>query len=286
MDVPRTIRPPDGPYPRLLARIPDAPVLRVRGELGDDLRRVAVVGSRHVDGYGEELARAIGAGLARAGVSVVSGGALGVDTVAHRAALATGGHTVAVLGTGVDVLYPAQNRGLFTAILAHGGALVSEQPDGTPGFPGNFPARNRIVSGMCEAVVVVRAGARSGALITAQWARSQGRPVLAVPGDARDDLSAGPHALIRSGATLVSSAAEVLAELGLRAPPAQRPLPALSCEGAALLGALGKRPRHADEVARAAGLGTSVTLAGLLALELQGLCEQRPGHYFLRREGN
>jgi DNA processing protein len=110
--------------------------------------------------------------------------------------------------------------------------------------------------------------------------------VLAVPGDARDDLSAGPHALIRSGATLVSSAAEVLAELGLRAPPAQRALPALSCDGAALLGALGKRPRHADEVARAAGLGTSATLAGLLALELQGLCEQRPGHYFLRREGN
>jgi DNA processing protein len=186
----------------------------------------------------------------------------------------------------VDVLYPARNRGLFEAILQRGGGLASEQPDGTPGFQGNFPARNRIVSGMCEAVVVVRAGRHSGALITAQWARSQGRPVLAVPGDAREELSAGPHALIRSGATLVGSAADVLAALGLRQPPAQRPLPELSCEGSALLGALGRKPRHADEVARAAGLGTGATLAGLLALELAGLCEQRPGHYFLRREGN
>jgi DNA processing protein len=263
--------------------VADAPVLRVRGELGGDVRRVAVVGSRAVDDYGEELTRSIAMGLARAGVSVVSGGALGVDAAAHRGALEAGGHTVAVLGTGVDVVYPAAHRGLFAEILARGGALASELPDGTPGWQRNFPARNRLVSGMCEAVVVVRAGAKSGALITAAWARSQGRPVLAVPGDVRDPLSAGPHALVRGGAALVSSAAEVLAELGLRQPPAQRPLPALSCEGSALLGALGKKPKHADEVARAAGLAPGATLAGLLALELTGLCEQRPGHYFVRR---
>ena len=285
MDVPRTIGPGDGQYPSLLARIAGAPALRVRGELGGALRRVAVVGSRHPDPYGEELTRAIVGGLARAGISIVSGGALGVDAVAHRTALEAGGHTVAVLGTGVDVLYPGQNRGLFRAMLARGGALASEQPDGTPGFPANFPARNRIVSGLCEAVVVVRAGPKSGALITATWARRQGRPVLAVPGDAREPLSEGPHTLIRDGATLVRSAADVLAALGLAEAPAQRPLPELSCEGSSLLGALGRKPRHADELARAAGLAPGATLAGLLALELSGLCEQRPGHYFLHREG-
>jgi DNA processing protein len=138
---------------------------------------------------------------------------------------------------------------------------------------------------MSEVVVVVRARAKSGALITASWARSQGRPVLAVPGDAREPLSAGPHALLRAGARLVGSAADVLAEMGLAEVRAQRPLPALSCEGSALLRALSRKPRHAGEVASAAGLPVGETLAGLLSLELEGLCEQRPGHYFLRREG-
>ncbi len=286
MDVPRTLRPGDGPYPGLLAQIPDRPAsLHVRGDLRGEVRRVAVVGSREPDGYGEEMARSIAAGLARAGVSVVSGGARGIDGVAHRAALEAGGHTVAVLGTGVDVPYPAQHRGLFAELLEAGGALASEQPDGTPAFKQNFPARNRIISGMCEVVVVVRARAESGALITASWARSQGRTVLAVPGDARDELSAGAHALIRGGARLACSAADVLAEMGLSEMRAQRPLPALSCEGSALLAALSRKPRHAGEVAQAAGMPVSEALAGLLSLELEGLCEQRPGHYFLRREG-
>jgi DNA processing protein len=286
MDVPRTLRPGDGPYPGLLAQIADRPaMLRVRGELRPQARRAAVVGSRELDAYGEDMARSIAAGLARAGVSVVSGGARGVDGVAHRAALEAGGHTVVVLGTGVDVPYPAQHRELFAQVLEAGGALVSEQPDGTPALPHVFPARNRIISGLCEVVVVVRARAKSGALITASWARSQGRTVLAVPGDAREELSAGTHALIRAGARLVGSAAEVLSEMGLAEARAQRPLPELSCEGSALLAALSRRPRHAGEVAEAAGVPVSEALAGLLSLELQGLCEQRPGHYFLRREG-
>jgi DNA processing protein len=287
MDVPRTLRPGDGPYPGLLAQTPERPaLLRVRGDLRGEVRRVAVVGSRDTDGYGEDLARSIAAGLARAGLSVVSGGARGIDGVAHRAALEAGGHTVAVLGTGVDVPYPAQHRALFAQMLEAGGDLVSEQPDGTPALRHNFPARNRIISGMSEAVVVVRARAESGALITASWARSQGRAVLAVPGDARDELSAGTHALIRGGgARLVCSAAEVLSELGLAEVRAQRPLPALSCEGSAILAVLSRKPRHAGEVAQAAGVPVSQALAGLLSLELEGLCEQRPGHYFLRREG-
>ncbi|MGC3996164.1 MAG: DNA-processing protein DprA [Anaeromyxobacter sp.] len=286
MDVARTIRPGDGPYPGLLAGIPDRPgELRVRGDLRGDLRRVAIVGARDTDEYGADLAHELAAGLARAGVSVVSGGARGIDGAAHKGALDAGGHTVAVLGTGVDVCYPAQHRALFARILQAGGALVSELPDGTHGSPRTFPQRNRIISGMCEAVVVVRAAGKSGALITASRARSQGRRLLAVPGDARDALSAGPHRLIRQGAALVTCAADVLAELGLGAVQAQQTLPTLSLEAGRLLGTLARRPRHVDEVASAAGMGAGAALAGLLSLELQGLCEQRPGHYFLRREG-
>jgi DNA processing protein len=280
----RTLRPGDGLYPDALAQIAERPAeLRARGSLSGG-RRVAIVGSRHPDEYGGDLARSLAEGLARAGLSVVSGGALGVDAVAHEAALDAGGHTVAVLGTGVDRVHPASHRALFARILASGGALVSEQPDGTPGWRGNFPARNRIISGLSEAVIVVRAGDRSGALITASWARSQGVPVLAVPGDVRDELSAGTTALLKGGARAVASAADVLAALGLDAPEErQLPLPALAGDESALMSALARRPRHADEVARAAGVPPGAALAALLVLEVRGLCEQRPGHYFLRR---
>jgi DNA processing protein len=279
-----TVRPGDGQYPEALAATAGRPdALRLRGSLGDR-RRVAVVGARRTDEYGLDLARDIAAGLARAGVSVVSGGALGVDAAAHEAALDAGGHTIAVLGTGIDVIYPAQHRTLFERILEAGGALLSEQADGTPGLKQNFPRRNRIISGISEAVVVVRAGERSGALITASWARSQGVPVFAVPGDVRDPLSAGTTALLRGGARAAACAADVLSALGVEfEAERQLPLPALGAEASALLSALARRPRHADEVARAAGLAPGAALAGLLALEVGGLCEQRAGHYFLRR---
>jgi DNA processing protein len=288
MESVSTFRPGDGRYPAALALVPGAPAaLRVRGDPGEGRRRVAVVGARALDEYGEDLAREIAGGLARAGVSVISGGALGTDAVAHRAALDAGGHTVVVLGTGVDVCYPASHRALFARVLEAGGALVSEQPDGTPGFRSNFPARNRIISGLAEAVVVVRATAKSGALITASWARAQGRLVLAVPGDVRDPLTEGPLGLLRAGARPVASAEHVLEAIGMglaaRPEPAQRELPVLERSQAALLSALSRRPRHADEVARDAGVATGAALAGLLSLELAGLCEQRPGHYFLRR---
>jgi DNA processing protein len=281
----RTIRPGDGLYPDRLAQLPDRPAeLRVRGELAPTRRRVAIVGSRDADGYGEEMARELAAGLARAGVSIVSGGARGVDTAAHLGALEAGGHTVAVLGTGVDVVYPARNRELFASIVAAGGALVSELPDGAGARREHFPRRNRVVSGMSEAVVVVQAAEQSGALITAAWAKAQGVPVLAVPGDAREPLSQGPLGLLREGAGLAATAADVLAVLGLHASPErQLDLPTLDPDGTALLAALSARPRHADDVGRRARLGAGPTLAGLLALELEGLCEQRPGHYFLRR---
>ncbi|MFL5262705.1 MAG: DNA-processing protein DprA, partial [Anaeromyxobacteraceae bacterium] len=212
MDPVRTYLRGDDGWPPQLSSIPEPPErLRVRGVLGSPSeRRVAVVGSRKTDPYGIELARIIARDLARAGVCVVSGGAEGIDAAAHEAALEAGGRTIAVLGCGVDVVYPAGHARLFRRILSGGGALSSEYEDGTPGAKWTFPRRNRIVSGLSEAVVVVRANARSGALITAAWARRQGVPVYAVPGDVREDGSAGPLQLLRTGAKVAASAKDVL----------------------------------------------------------------------------
>jgi DNA processing protein len=288
MDPVRTYLRGDDGWPPQLSSIPEPPErLRVRGVLGSPSeRRVAIVGSRKTDPYGIELARLMGRDLARAGVCIVSGGAEGIDAAAHEGALEAGGRTIAVLGCGVDVVYPAGHARLFRRILSGGGALLSEYEDGTPGAKWTFPRRNRIVSGLSEAVVVVRANAKSGALITAAWARRQGVPVYAVPGDVREDGSAGPLELLRSGAKVAASAKDVLSDLGLAG---QLELPVEDLSGrlqgseAATWRALGGVPKHADELARASGLSAGQALAALLALELQGLCEQRPGHYFLRR---
>lgn len=287
MDAARTLGPLDGRYPAALGRMADRPQrLRVRGDLGDR-RRVAVVGTRLPDTYGSEMAREIASGLARSGVTVVSGGAAGIDGVAHRAALDVGGHTVAVLGTGIDVAYPREHGPLFEEIVAAGGALVSELPDGTPPAQWTFPKRNRIVAALSEAVVVVSAGLRSGALITAALARRMGVLVFAVPGDVRERLSAGPNGLLREGARVAEGAEDVLDALGLRpGEPAQLELQAASPPSGdvgRLFAAMRGEPRHADELAREAGVAPGPAMAALLSLELQGLCEQRPGRYFLRR---
>lgn len=283
----RTILRGEDGWPTRLSAIPDPPErLRVRGGLGPPgERRVALVGSRQADPYGLEIAVGMAKELALTGVCVVSGGAEGIDAAAHRGALEAKGRTIAVLGTGVDLAYPAGHRSLFERILASGGALVSEYEDGMPAAPWTFPRRNRIVSGLSEAVVVVRAGRRSGALITAGCARRQGVPVFAVPGDVREEGSAGPTSLLRGGAKVAASARDVLESLGLAGqlalPVGEEP--ELDGDEAALFGALGRVPRHADEIARAAGVPASAALSALLVLELRGLCEQRPGHYFLRR---
>jgi DNA processing protein len=233
------------------------------------------------------MARAIAAGLARAGVSVVSGGAEGIDGEAHEAALSAGGHTVAVFGNGLDVVFPAAHAGLFERIVAAGGALVSEYDDRQPGARWTFPRRNRIVSGLCDAVVVVRAGERSGALITAEWARKQGVPLLAVPGEATNPLSAGPHQLLRAGAGIAAAAEDVLRAIGRSAPEeltrVEQAPPGLDAEAAAVYAALSRVPRHAGEVAQTSGLQPGVALAALFRLEMDGLAEQRPGQRFLRR---
>jgi DNA processing protein len=236
------------------------------------------------DGYGLDMASAIAADLARAGVSVISGGAQGIDAAAHRAALDVKGHTVAVMGCGLDIPYPREHRELFDRIVDGGGALLSEYDDGVEPASYHFPERNRIVACLSDAVLVVRAGAKSGALITARWARRAGIPVFAVPGDARSELSAGPHDLLRTGARVAASGGDLLEALGLALPEPLAPrAPQLAGDAALLWAALSREPRHADEVARDAGLAPGPALAALLGLELDGLCEQLPGHYFLRR---
>jgi DNA processing protein len=281
----RTIERGEREYPCSLERVPHPPArLHLRGSLGSCRRTVAVVGAREPDDYGLDLAREMVTGLARARVSVVSGGARGIDAAAHRAALEAGGHTVAVMGCGMDIDYPGGHRELFERIVETGGALVSEYEDGTEPARYRFHERNRIIAGLSDAVLVVRAGQGSGALITAAWARRAGVPVFAVPGDARADLSAGPHALLRAGARLATSAADLLDALGLALPePAPAEAPRLEGDAAALWTAMSRQPRHADELARAAGIPPGAALAALLCLELSGLCEQRPGHLFLRR---
>lgn len=287
----RTLRPGDAEFPARLASIPNPPrQLRARGDLRPGRPCVAIVGPRQPDEYGTDVARDLATGLARAGVTVVSGGAAGIDAAAHDAAIRAGGHTIAVFGTGIDVVFPASNRLLFGRILEAGGALVSALDDGQPGARWTFPERNRLVSGMSLAVVVVQAGKGSGALITAEHAFAQGVPVLAVPGDLRNPLSAGPHELLRRGAKLAESAADVLAVAGLTGQLSLLDAredagtgQALDGSEAALYGALARVPRHADELARELNLPAGQALAGLLTLEVRGLCEQRPGNYFARR---
>jgi DNA processing protein len=200
-------------YPALLRAVADAPLYLVaRGEPVPSGPAIAVVGSRRATLYGRDVARRLAEDLAQAGVVVVSGLALGVDGAAHAGALAGGGQTVAVLGSGIDVVYPAEHRDLAEAIVGSG-TLLSERPVGTPPLPAHFPARNRIIAGMTHGTVVVEAGERSGALITARLALEYDREVFAVPGRIDSPLAIGPHRLIQEGAKLAGCLDDVLAEI-------------------------------------------------------------------------
>jgi len=272
-------------YPPALASIPAPPeVLYLRGRLPPP-PRVAVVGSRAADRYGLEIARALGAGLAAAGITVVSGGAGGVDTAALEGCLENSGRPVAVLGTGVDVAYPAVNRALFEKVAGNG-ALVSEYPDETPGRPAHFPKRNRIISGLSEGVVVVRAARKSGSLITARDAVRQGRVLMAVPGPAGEDLSAGVHQLIRQGARLVENAADVLELLGIgnRRQTTLNLVLDEDLDGSEkeLLQALGEENCDIDVLSTRTGFESGQVAALLLQMELKGLVTQRPGMIYCR----
>jgi DNA processing protein len=273
-------------YPDLLLRCYDPPpVLYVRGRLGggEGAGSVAVVGSRRASTAGCVLARALARDLAAAGLSVVSGLARGVDTAAHQGALDAGGHTVAVLGSGLDRMYPPENARLADQIAARGGAVVSEFPFGSAPLPDNFPRRNRVIAGWSRCTVVVEAAERSGALVTARCALDEGRDVLAVPGHPSHRGSAGTNQLIRDGAVLVRGAGDVLLELGL---PAAAPGGAAAEAEVAdrVLGSLRRDvPSSLDEIQVRSGWSTPELLARLAELELEGRVRRLPGATFVRQ---
>jgi DNA processing protein len=276
----------DPAYPSALREIADPPpVLYVRGELAPaDDWAIAVVGTRRASPYGRQATERIVEDLARAGVTVISGLARGVDTHAHRAALAAGGRTIAVLGSGLDRIYPDENRAL-AAQIELSGAVLSEFPLGAPPDAMNFPRRNRIISGLAKATLVVEADLKSGAMGTATYAAEQGRDVFAVPGSIFSPLSAGPHQLIREGARIVTDASDVLEELHLTAVVEERAtreaLPADPTE-AAVLRLLSDEPTHVDDLTRAAALPSATVSATLTILELKGLARQFGAMLYVR----
>ena len=272
----------DADYPRGLLEIPDPPVLlyvRGRAELLN-ANGLAIVGSRNGTAQGLANAHTLARALSRAGLTIVSGLALGIDAAAHRGALEGSGSSVGVLGTGIDVIYPARNAELFTMLARHG-AIVSEFPLGTPPAAANFPRRNRIISGLARGVLVVEAALDSGSLITARLAGEQGRDVFAVPGSIHSPLSKGCHALIKQGAKLVDSADDVLGELGGGAPT---PTPSREApeETHALLHHLGYDPCNVDTLCGRSGLTADVVSAMLLQLELEGKVASLPGGSYQR----
>ncbi|HXJ79457.1 MAG TPA: DNA-processing protein DprA [Candidatus Methylomirabilis sp.] len=287
----------DGEFPVQLLGIPDPPdVLYVRGALvREDALAVAVVGSRRATEYGEGVAEELGAQLAARGITVVSGLARGIDSAAHRGALRAGGRTIAVLGSGVDVVYPPENRRLAARIEASG-AVLSQFAPGTPPLPHHFPLRNRVIAGLALAVVVVEAAARSGALITARMAAEFGREVMAVPGRVTSPASRGAHALIRDGATLIESWEDVVAELparwrecvtsttgGERAARADDRATTRHGEDAArVLGVLGAEPATMDDIIEKTGVLSGRAAALLLTLELDGHIRRIEGERFVR----
>jgi DNA processing protein len=273
-----TIRRGSRRYPPLLAQLHDPPAqLHLRGDPECLFRpAVAVVGARSCSPYGAQVARDLARQLAAAGVTVVSGLARGIDGEAHRGALAGGGTTVAVLGCGIDRDYPRSHAGLAERIRATG-AVLSEYPPGVEPAPWRFPARNRVIAGLCLATVVVEARERSGALITADFALELGRDVFAVPGEITSALSAGTNDLLRQGAAPLTAARDVLAALGLE--PEPPPRPRVSEPAESVLELLADGARDADELARLAGRPSAEVAAVLVELELAGLVAEADGLY-------
>lgn len=279
----------DEAYPACLKEIDQPPpILYLRGELTiEDSWAVAVVGTRRVTAYGRQVTEELASYLAQNGVTVVSGLARGVDAIAHQAALKAGGRTLAVMGNGVDRIYPPEHRALAEQILASG-ALLSDYAPGTPPEGANFPPRNRLISGLSLAVVVVEAGETSGALITAQFAVDQGREVFAVPGNILAPQSKGTNRLIQQGAHPLLSARDVLEALNLTRVSEQRlvrrALPADEVE-TQVLNVLAHEPLHVDEIRNQTGLPIERVSATLVMMELKGMVRQVGGmNYVAVRE--
>lgn len=280
----------DDEYPENLRNIYNPPVLLfVKGELlTRDTGSIAIVGSRTVSEYGRIAAERIAGDLAAQGITIVSGMASGIDSIAHWGALKAGGRTLAVLGCGIDIVYPAENNSLYKEIIKNG-AVISEFEFGTKPWPGNFPARNRIISGISLGTVVVEAGKKSGALITAAAALEQNREVFAVPGNISSKSSEGTNALIRdSAAKLVQNAEDIINELKFRltgqegehkkAPPPVK----LTGDEASVYALVENEPVLVDTMSQKSGISTSKILTQLLSLELKGLVRRLPGNKYVR----
>ena len=283
----KRLQPGDPDYPALLDVVPAPPALWVRGALiVDDALAVAIVGSRRPTPYGLEVAERLAADLAARGVTIVSGLARGIDAAAHRGALAAGGRTLAVLGCGIDRVYPWEHRALARAVETQG-ALVSQFAPGVPARPGHFPARNRTLAGLALGVLVVEAAEHSGALITAGFAGDLGREMFAIPGRISSELSAGTNRLIQDGAKLVTCWQDIVSELpepwrrAVRSTGANERAPARpnmeSDEGRMLKLLTPDEPQHIEQLIARAGLDPGRAAATLVALELGGWARQLSG---------
>lgn len=263
----------------LLRVRPEVKQLYCRGEWNKKFfrRAVAVVGSRRMTQYGEVMTRKIVTGLVEAGYTIVSGFMYGVDTAAHKTCLENKGRTAAVLGSGLNCLTPAENDNLYTQILAGGGAVVSEFEPEQEAKLWTFPYRNRIVAGLSRAIVVVEAGEKSGSLVTAKWAKKQGKPVLAVPGPATSSAAAGTNWLIKNGAELVTDANDVLTFFGEfnRVKKEERFLPVLSGDGRRIVELLTRESLDCDGICRQLNWSPEKTGIILSQLSLQGVIEER-----------
>jgi len=279
----------DAAYPAVLAQIAaPPPLLYVKGQISAvDTWCVAVVGTRSPTAYGKEATRRIVGELAAAGVTIVSGLAIGVDTIAHATTLEMAGRTLGVLASGLDQIYPQRNRALAEQIAANG-AILTEFPLGTKPTPQLFPVRNRIISGLALATLVIEAGAQSGALITVRYALDQGRDVFAVPGQIFSRMSEGTNQLIRDGAGLVTCGQDILDALNLSAVASQQEIQAALPDDpieAAMLRLVSYDPQHIDELGRQCELPIATVSATLALLELKGLVRQAGSmHYVLARE--
>lgn len=285
----------DENYPELLKNIYDPPpVIYVKGcgiKAGE--KTLAIVGTRKASRYGKETAKKLAYELSSLGITIVSGLALGIDTLAHQGALEAKGKTVAVLGCGVDYIYPPSNRDLAVEIESSG-AIISEFPMGTGVEKGHFPRRNRIIAGLSMGTIVVEGHYDSGAMITAKFALDQGREVFAVPGDIALDQSKGPHWLIKQGAKLIESVDDVLEELNLqlqtsnfktnsnpKIPTAKRDHSNLSPEEQKIIEVLSLEPKHIDDIAQETSLSTPQVSSLLMVLEIKKILRQLPGKMFV-----
>jgi DNA processing protein len=300
-------------YPRPLEEIPDPPALLfVRGQLSEvDRFGVGIVGSRHATPYGRSVAERLARELTGHGLTIVSGGAVGIDASAHRGAMTAGGRTLALLGCGLDVDYPRENRALFEQI-AKQGAMISEYPLGAQPESWRFPLRNRLISGMAMGIVVIEAPQASGALITARYAAEHGRPVMAVPGNIDRESSRGTNALLKDGALMITECRDILTALGMVVLPARpehqrtfdlgweaEETPATNHATASpaaapaapahltpaqqqLITALSLTPRHIDALAHATGMTATTASVEMTLLELTGLVRRLPGNTYIR----